>query len=666
MTIEARCRVAVSTLVLASALASGPAWAASGRVSGQVTGPDGRPVAGVAVSAGSAAATTDPGGLYALEGVSTGRRVVVTFAKPGHATTYGVVEIPASDDTDGDGVPDAKDRCPASDLRPTVTIDGCDTGLGNRLVHGCTAMDVFLDCAERVDPCGKHGHWTKGHGKHGHGKAKSWHLLGCLAEPRFLRRVDGLTCRTLKKAISCVKRATFPLEELEDLPAPPSPQATLHRTLLPTGVAGTLDAEAGGTLRSAGSEVTFFARSIDAAGPVDAALTPLDVTGPAIGAFPGDFRAIDRSQKEVQLETSALLHVSLAQGDTPVGLKAAARVELLLPPGFQPPPDPRTALWFFDASEGYWREHPNAVAIFTDSSTPGRKAAVGFVDRPGWWNVDRPVERTCLCGTVEDARGVPVEGALVTATALDHYAVTSARSAGDGSYCVEARTGSRLALRASAVVDGLRLDSAPAELVSPAAPALCAEGGCGAVPALALPDVSCVCGQALDESGTPIGGVGVVTSAGSATTTAGDGRYCLGAPADQAVTVFGDGYPAATGQTLPGAASCPNGCAVVDLVPPAAQTACVSGRVVDEDGNPVAGATVEAREGRGPLLESALTDGQGAFSLGRLPLATSLWLQAFGEDACFGEGPAVTGAGPGEPGSDACTPVDDVVCRPPS
>ena len=663
MTIEARSRVAVSTLVLACALASGTAWAASGRVSGQVTGPDGRPIEGVAVSAGSAAATTGPGGLYALEGVSTGRRVVVTFAKPGHATTHGVVEIPASDDTDGDGVPDEKDRCPASDLRPTVTIDGCDTGLGNRLVQGCTAMDVFLDCAERVDSCGKHGHWKKGHGKHGHGKSKPWHLLGCLAEPRFLRRVDGLTCRTLKKAISCVKRATFPLEELEDQPALPSPEATLHRTLLPTGAARALDAAAGGTLRSAGSEVTFFPGSIAASGLVDAALTPLDVTGPPIGAFPGDFRAIDRSQKEVQLETFALLHVALAQGDAPVALDEAARVELLLPLGAPYPAGSRPALWLFDPSDGTWREQPNTLAIVQASSTtPGRQAAVAFVDRPGWWNVDHPVERTCLCGTVEDAGGLPVEGALVTATALDHYAVTSARSAGDGAYCVEARTGSRLALRASAVVDGLRLDSAPAELTSPAAPALCAEGGCGAGPLLALPAVSCVQGAVLDANGAPLSGVSVATSAGSAAVTDDDGRYDLPAPADQAVTVFVEGYPPATG-LVPGAGA---GCAVLDFVPPAAQTACVSGRVIDEDGNPVAGATVEAREGRGPLLESALTDGQGAFSLGRLPLATSLWLQAFGEDACFGEGPAVTGAGPGEPGSDACTPVDDVVCRPPS
>jgi len=135
-----------STLALAFALAGGTAWAASGRVSGQVADPDGRPIEGVEVVAGAARASTDAGGLYVLEGLDTGDRVVVSFAKAGYATTYGAVEVPESD-ADGDGVPDANDRCPVSDQRPSVTIDGCDTGLGNGTLKGCTAMDVLLDCS---------------------------------------------------------------------------------------------------------------------------------------------------------------------------------------------------------------------------------------------------------------------------------------------------------------------------------------------------------------------------------------------------------------------------------------------------------------------------------------------------------------------------------------
>ncbi|HEY7491635.1 MAG TPA: LamG domain-containing protein, partial [Candidatus Tectomicrobia bacterium] len=42
-------------------------------------------------------------------------------------------------DQDGDDTPDSEDACPSSDLRPTVSIDGCDTGVANpSLPTGCT------------------------------------------------------------------------------------------------------------------------------------------------------------------------------------------------------------------------------------------------------------------------------------------------------------------------------------------------------------------------------------------------------------------------------------------------------------------------------------------------------------------------------------------------
>jgi len=91
-------------------------------------------------------------------------------------------------------------------------------------------------------------------------------------------------------------------------------------------------------------------------------------------------------------------------------------------------------------------------------------------------------------------------------------------------------------------------------------------GGCGAGPALALPAASCVRGATLDGSGQPRPGVKVATSAGSAAASDAEGRFCLGAPAGQRVTVFGEGYPEATVETG-GPATCPVGCAEVDLVP---------------------------------------------------------------------------------------------------
>ncbi len=61
-------------------------------------------------------------------------------------------------DSDGDGVPNADDACPASDLGATVVIDGCDSGVGNLLfADGCTITDLVLGCA---DGAGNHGQFV--------------------------------------------------------------------------------------------------------------------------------------------------------------------------------------------------------------------------------------------------------------------------------------------------------------------------------------------------------------------------------------------------------------------------------------------------------------------------------------------------------------------------
>ena len=558
-------RSRAATLALALALASGTAWAASGRVSGQAVDPDGRPIEGVEVASGTARASTDAGGLYALEGVETGSRVVVSFAKAGYATTYGAVEVLASDDTDGDGVPDAKDRCPVSDQRPTVTIDGCDTGLGNGILKGCTAMDVLLDCSEHA--CGSR--YLPACSKH---KCQPRHLLGCLAQPRFLRRVDGLTWKTLKRAITCARHATLPLEELGQQPPSPSAEATLHATLLPGPAAYVLDAAAGGRVERDGYAVTFPAGSIAATGEVEVGLAPLDVAGPALRALPGDSRAIDSSLVETLVEPRGALLVTLTQKGEPVSLvdpgTLPAQIEVPLAPDPSLQPGALLALWSFDATGGLWKQ-PSPGEASVSEPLAGRFVAIGPVGRLGWWSVGDGSDTTaCLCGQVEGTSGAPFAGALVTAAGLDRPGVVAAQSGGDGAYCVEARLGSRVSVGASAVAAGLRLDSVPVETEMPAfAAADSTTGECGAGPALALPAASCVCGATLDEFGLPRPGVKIATSAGSTATSDAEGRFCLAAPAERRITLFGEGYDPVDAETG-GPATAPIGCEIVDLVPP--------------------------------------------------------------------------------------------------
>ena len=51
-------------------------------------------------------------------------------------------------DADHDGVPDADDQCPGSNLAPTVVIGGCDSGVPNTILSsGCTISDLIAQCA---------------------------------------------------------------------------------------------------------------------------------------------------------------------------------------------------------------------------------------------------------------------------------------------------------------------------------------------------------------------------------------------------------------------------------------------------------------------------------------------------------------------------------------
>lgn len=94
----------------------------------------------------------------------------------------------ASLDTDGDGIPDAADACPASDVNPTLVLNGCGTGVTNTLdANGCTLADHF----------GAVGSSAKNHGEY------------VAVVTRFVNRlVDENLIETNKKGavISCAAR----------------------------------------------------------------------------------------------------------------------------------------------------------------------------------------------------------------------------------------------------------------------------------------------------------------------------------------------------------------------------------------------------------------------------------------------------------------------------
>jgi calcium-activated chloride channel regulator 3/4 len=89
--------------------------------------------------------------------------MVATVANADGAAGGGIYSVSAgpsvvSDvrpDTDGDGLRDDKDKCTTSDLRPTLVINGFDTGVKNTLLRdGCTLADRVARCESVLEDHG--------------------------------------------------------------------------------------------------------------------------------------------------------------------------------------------------------------------------------------------------------------------------------------------------------------------------------------------------------------------------------------------------------------------------------------------------------------------------------------------------------------------------------
>jgi hypothetical protein len=62
----------------------------------------------------------------------------------------------ASLDIDRDGIPDAEDQCPTSDMTALIIINDCETGIENKLLNsGCTMSDLIDQCYESAKNHGK-------------------------------------------------------------------------------------------------------------------------------------------------------------------------------------------------------------------------------------------------------------------------------------------------------------------------------------------------------------------------------------------------------------------------------------------------------------------------------------------------------------------------------
>jgi len=102
-------------------------------------------------------------------------------------------QVPPVIDTDGDGVEDAIDQCPTSDLSATVMINGINTGIANTGANpaGCTFADLV---EEMIDTCLED---AKNHGQ----------FVRCVShETNILKRAKTITGKQKGKIQSIVAK----------------------------------------------------------------------------------------------------------------------------------------------------------------------------------------------------------------------------------------------------------------------------------------------------------------------------------------------------------------------------------------------------------------------------------------------------------------------------
>ena len=225
----------------------------------------------------------------------------------------------------------------------------------------------------------------------------------------------------------------------------------LELTMMAEAAAKPLDSATGGTIAGdRGAKVVApaaaFVNKAGAAvtGQVDVHLTPLDPSKAAeLDAYPGDLSATTAGGESVQLETFGVLDVTVRQNGEKVQVKSGEKLTVSIPVGTGITNPPATmALWSFDEAKAIWVEEGTATY---DSAS---NTYIGEIAHMSPWNVDKPLEATCLRGKVVDDKGAVVAGGLVKSSGVDYVGSSQAYTDGAGQFCIAVRRNSKVRVTA--------------------------------------------------------------------------------------------------------------------------------------------------------------------------------------------------------------------------
>lgn len=401
------------------------------------------------------------------------------------------------------------------------------------------------------------------------------------------------------------------------------------QTMIKLGDKQMLSSAVAGSFMQDGYKVTFSANSLNVTGDIDLMMTPIDITGNAINASPGDFSARTKKGKRVKLESFSMVDVTLSQSGIPVNLKtgATAELELLLADNSLLQLNSNVPMWYFDSKRGLWQEEGTGT-VGKSTTTMGRLAVFATVSHFTPWNVDRVIRLpSSIYGLVLDKNNTPLAGVRILLTSPAFASGIYTRTDVNGRYCIPASLNQNMTITATYSIDGIGISSGFVNASTGNARGSCAGGGAYPAPDIILSTAtSCVSGQVLDSDGMPQANVPVILSNGGSGSTDDNGNFKIIAIENTAVQVQSPGLPIET-VTTPAAGT---NCATVTLqpVPTVGTNTCVSGIVFTCDINsPRENISVTVSAGNEPLFLSNPTNAQGLYCVDGIPANTNLTIQ---------------------------------------
>ena len=278
-------------------------------------------------------------------------------------------------------------------------------------------------------------------------------------------------------------------------------------------------------------------------------------------------------------------------------------------------------IWDFDETKGIWLrgldDAGNEIDAIVEVDTATGKLVARFtVPHFSWWNVDVPIEtHHCLTGKVVDQEGNPVSDAIVTASGVDYNGQTVAITDALGNYCLDVMRGSTISI-------GARLNASLSQQITAGIPdvqSTCSgpigmNNACTPIEDLVLGAATCLSGTVRDDSGNVIANT-VLEAVGLNlwTTTDANGAYCMdGLPMNSTIVLRS--FSVENGQfvsrtdsvdTASEATKCnDNNCMVQDLVLDI-DASCIRGKITDNEGSGLEGATVWTSNGAVTTTDSS-------------------------------------------------------------